>query len=107
MLIKMVDGGLVNYEDDSYSFGGCPTCNYGSSYITEIDLTLTKYKVNIRTEKMYDYVISEGDMMKIFLSNYEEITNLTEKEFLDWFKMQIMKLADEDEIEVYKIIELE
>lgn len=107
MLIKMVDGGLVNYEDDSYSFGGCPTCNYGSEYITEIDLTLTKYKVHIRTNKMYDYVISEGDMMKIFLSNYEEITNLTEKEFLDWFKMQIMKLADEDEIEVYKIIELE
>jgi len=82
MLIKMVDGGLVNYEDDSYSYGGCPTCNYGSEYITEIDLTLTKYKVHIRTNKMYDYVISEGDMMKIFLSNYEEITTLTEKEFL-------------------------
>jgi hypothetical protein len=107
MLIKMVDGGLVNYEDDSYSYGGCPTCNYGSEYITEIDLTLTKYKVHIRTNKMYEYVISEGDMMKIFLSNYEEITTLTEKEFLDWFKIQIMKLADEDEIEAYKIIELE
>jgi len=107
MLIKMVDGGLVNYEDDSYSYGGCPTCNYGSEYITEIDLTLTKYKVHIRTNKMYDYVISEGDMMKIFLSNYEEITTLTEKEFLDWFKIQLMKLADEDEIEEYKIIELE
>ena len=106
LLIKMVDGGLVDYDDDSYSYGGCPTCNYGSSYITEIDMTLTKHKIHIETNKMYEYVLSEGDMMKLLLSNYEEITIMTEKEFVDWLKAKLLEIADEDELEEYRVVEL-
>lgn len=39
MLIKMLDGGIVNYADDHYHYDGCPTCNYGSEYINEIAWT--------------------------------------------------------------------
>jgi hypothetical protein len=106
ILIKMIDGGLVDYDDDSYSFGGCPTCDYGSSYITEINMTLTKYKVHIKTNQMYEYVLSEGDMLKILLSNYEEITTMTEKEFTDWMKVKLLEIASEDELEEYSVDEL-
>lgn len=26
MLIEMLDGGIVNYEDDCYCYEGCPNC---------------------------------------------------------------------------------
>ena len=43
MLIKMIDGGIANYEDNSYYYCGCLTCDYGSEYINEIDITHTLY----------------------------------------------------------------
>ena len=106
LLIAMIDGGMVNYDDDSYSYGGCPTCDYGSQYITEIDITLTHYKITVKTNKMYEYVISEGDMMKLLLSEYTTIQSMTEKEFTDWFKNKLLEIADEDELETYDVVEL-
>lgn len=106
LLIEMVDGGLVNYNDDSYHFGGCPTCDYGSSYLTEIDITLTKYKVHIETNQMYEFVLSEGDMLILLLSNYEEIATMTEKEFVDWMKAKIMEIASEDRLEKFDVVKL-
>ena len=96
MLIKMVDGGLVNYIDDYYSYGGCPTCDYGSEYITEIDITLTQYKIHVKTNQMYEYVISEGQMMTLFLSEYDTIKAMTEKEFVDWFKEKLCEITHDE-----------
>ena len=96
MLIKMVDGGLVNYDDDCYSYGGCPTCDYGSEYITEINITLTHYKIYVKTNQMYEYVFSEGQMMKLFLTEYDTIQTMTEKEFVDWFKEKLCEITHED-----------
>jgi hypothetical protein len=31
---------------------------------------------------------------------------MTEKEFTDWFKVKLLEIADEDELEEYEIIEL-
>ena len=115
MLIKMVDGGLVNYIDDYYSYGGCPTCNYGSEYITEIDITLTQYAIHVKTNQMYEYVISEGQMMTLFLSEYETIKTMTENEFVDWFKEKLCEITHDEfqenicgrYIEEFKVIEIE
>lgn len=96
MLIKMVDGGLVNYEDDFYSHGGCPTCDYGSEYISEIYITLTHYKIYVKTNQMYEYVISEGQMMKLLLSEYNTIQTMTEKEFIDWLKEKFCEITHEE-----------
>lgn len=97
MLIKMIDGGLVNYNDNTYFSSGCPTCDYGSEYVNEIDITLTHYSIHIKTNQMYEYVLSEGDMMKLFLSEYNTIQTMTEKEFVDWLKEQIYKIVYGDE----------
>ena len=101
MLIKMIDGGLVNYEDDCYSYGGCPTCDYGSEYINEVDITLTKYKIHTETNQMYEYVLSEGQMIKLFLSEYNAIQEMTEKEFIDWFKEKLCEITHDDFKETY------
>lgn len=96
MLIKMVDGGLVNYTDDCYYSSGCPTCDYGSQYVNEIDVTLTKYNIYVRTNQMYEYVLSEGQMIRLFLSEYNTIQALTEKEFIDWFKKKLYEITHDE-----------
>lgn len=101
MLIKMVDGGLVNYDDDSYHYSGCPTCDYGSEYINEIDITLTHYKIHVKTNQMYEYVLSEGQMMRLFLTEYDTIQTMTEKEFIDWFKEKLCEITHDESQEAW------
>ena len=96
MLITMIDGGLVNYTDDCWHMDGCPTCDWGSEYVNEIDITLTKYKIHVRTNQMYDYVLSEGQMMRLFLSEYNTIQQMTEKEFVYWFKAKLCEITHND-----------
>jgi hypothetical protein len=96
MLIKMIDGGLVNYTDDCWHMDGCPTCDYGSEYVNEIDITLTKYKIHVRTNQMYEYVLSEGQMMRLFLSEYGAIQQMEEMEFIEWFKTKLCEITNDD-----------
>lgn len=96
MLIKMLDGGMVNYSDDCYHYDGCPTCDYGSEYINEVDITLTKYTIHVRTNQMYEYVLSEGQMMKLFLSEYNAIQNMKEAEFVGWFKAKLYEITHDE-----------
>lgn len=111
MLINMKDGGLVEYTDDTECYPGCETCDYGSEYINNLFLTLTKYKVRVKTNQMYEYLLSEGYMIKLFLQNYNKIQEMTEKEFIDWFREQIRELCRdlwtgkvaEDKIEIFDI----
>lgn len=86
MLLKLKDGRIERFKDDSYHYGGCPTCDYGSEYITEVDITLTKYKIHIETNQMYNYALSVGDMMRILLGNVDEIREMTEQEFTVWLE---------------------
>ena len=96
MLIKMIDGGMVNYRDDSQHYAGCPTCNYGSEFINEIWVELTKYRIYVKTNQMYSYAISEEKMMVLLLSNCNEIQAMTEKEFIDWFKKKLCEITHDD-----------
>lgn len=106
MLIKMVDGGLVNYEDDHYFYGGCPTCDYGSEYINEIDITLTHYKLHIKTNQMYEYALSEGQMIKLFLNEYNAIQTMTENEFIEWFKKKLCEIVCDECIQKFDVVEV-
>lgn len=63
IILKMVDGGLVDYSDDTRHTPGCPTCDYGSQYINDIDIDLKRHSVHIKINQMYDYALSEGKMM--------------------------------------------
>ena len=107
MLIKMIDGGMINYSDDTSYISGCPTCDYGSKYINEIRIDLIKYKIFVKLNQMYDFALSEGEMIKLFLSNYNEIQGLTEKEFIDWIKQKLYEIVqgDGDVIERFDVTE--
>ena len=106
MLIKMTDGGIVNYEDNCYHYDGCPTCNYGSEYINEIDITLVHHAIHVKTNQMYEYAISEGQMVRLFLTEYNTIQTMTEKEFIDWFKARLIDIAYEEAIEEFEVKEV-
>lgn len=106
MLIKMTDGGIVNYEDNCYHYDGCPTCNYGSEYINEIDITLVHHAIHVKTNQMYEYAISEGQMVRLFLTEYNIIQTMTEKEFIDWFKAKLIDIAYEEGIEEFEVKEV-
>lgn len=103
MLIKMLDGGILNYVDDNYHYDGCPTCNYGSEYITEVDITLVHHTIHIKTNQMYEYALSEGQMIRLFLTEYDAIRAMTEKEFIDWFKAKLIDIAYEESIEEFDV----
>lgn len=103
MLIKMIDGGILKYSDDHYCYLGCPTCDYGSEYITEIDVTLVHHTIHVKTNQMYEYVLSEGQMIKLFLTEYDTIRTMTEKEFIDWFKAKLIDIAYEEGIEEFEV----
>lgn len=105
MLIKMLDGGIVNYADDCYHYDGCPTCDYGSEYINEIDITLVHHTIHIKTNQMYEYVLSEGQMIRLFLTEYDVIRTMTEKEFIDWLKAKLIEIVNEHAIEEFKVTE--
>ena len=107
MLIKMIDGGILNYEDDHYYYDGCSTCNYGSEYITEIDITLVHHTIHVKTNQMYEYALSEGQMIRLFLTNYDTIRTMTEKEFIDWFKAKLINIAYKEVIEEFEVKDVE
>jgi hypothetical protein len=106
MLIKMTDGGIVNYEDNCYHYDGCPTCNYGSEYINEINITLVHHAIHVKTNQMYEYAISEGQMVRLFLTEYNTIQTMTEKQFIDWFKAKLIDIAYEECIEEFEVKEV-
>lgn len=88
MLLELADGGIREIESDSEAWGGCETCDYGSSYVNEYTIHLTSGKVKIKVDKMYNYALSDGHMMKVILPNVEEIKKLTEQEFVAWIESQ-------------------
>lgn len=106
MLIKMLDGGILDYADGCYHYDGCPTCDYGSEYINEIDITLVHHTIHIKTNQMYEYVLSEGQMIRLFLTEYDAIRTMTEKEFIDWLKAKLIEIVNEHAIEEFKVTEV-
>lgn len=91
ILMPMMDGGIVEYADDTEYSAGCETCDYGSEYINNIAITLTKYKIIVVLNQMYSYALSESDIMTLLLSAYEEIRSMTEAQFTKWFKARLIK----------------
>ena len=70
-LLQLKDGYLLNIESDEESYGGCPTCDYGSEYINTLTLICSKCRHTISISQMYDFALSSGVVMKVFLQNSE------------------------------------
>lgn len=54
---------FLGIETDRDRYEGCPTCDYGSSYINYITYQFSVGKIDIKLKEMYDYPISEGELM--------------------------------------------
>ncbi len=93
-LIEMVDGGLKNVWSDDDSWGGCETCDYGSHYINEFTLELKGFDFRVTIDNMYNYGYSEDKLMKLLLPNIEEISKMTQEEFMDYVKKNVSEEAD-------------
>ena len=64
----MLNAKKVSYDEDST--GGCETCNYGSSYVNEIEITLEDGTyTNIKVDQMYEYLLSESDYMQLIANS--------------------------------------
>jgi hypothetical protein len=64
----------IKYDREAY--GGCETCDYGSRYISDMEITLKDdQKIKIETEQMYEYMLSEADYMNA-LSNSNTLDEL-------------------------------
>ncbi len=101
-LIDLKDGAIKSIEYDSWSTRGCETCDYGSNYVNEYDFVLSNGRVHIDVNNMYEYAFSEGDMMKILLTNADNIKELTEKEFINWIICEIKSVGADSVEYAYK-----
>lgn len=97
-LLELVDGKLINIKSDIWcENSGCPTCAYGSEYITQIDVILTSYTMSMSINKMYEYAfVTIDDILKIILRNICAINSMTQLEFITWFKLEVIERADTD-----------
>lgn len=104
MLVKLQDGGIKEIHADTWSSGGCITCDWGSQYVNEYDIKMTTGRIKIRVEQMYSYELTEGFMMELLLTNIDEIRGYTEREFYVWVRDAIKKeaeYAEDIEVEFY------
>lgn len=84
-LLELKDGGIVSFDQDNWcQSSGCETCGYGSSYISELTISMTKHKIYIESDEMYEYGLSDGIVMKVILNNVNKIQEMTEMEFANW-----------------------
>ncbi|WP_168898360.1 hypothetical protein [Bacillus sp. ISTL8] len=86
MLLELVNGGVLNIISDNESYGGCSTCDWGSQYINLYEVEMTTGTIEIKVENMYEYLLSEDYMMKLFLPNTEKIQAMNEEELFNWIK---------------------
>lgn len=89
--IEFADGNkLISYDDDTESYSGCPTCDYGSEYINNIDVETTNYRIKARFNQMYEFAFHTSDAIRIFAVG---ITHMTEEEFVEYLKTEFEILA--------------
>ena len=87
MVLKMVDGGIVDIKYDSYCDSwGCETCGYGSSYINSIMFVLTSHTLEITLDNEYEYAMEESFLIKYFASNAHLFTTFSEEQFVAYLK---------------------
>ena len=92
-LISLKNGGIINILTDEWFCNGCPTCDYGSQYVNEIDIFLSCFEIHIEINKMYEYALSSDTLLKIFLPNIEALSNIDENEFANWFKNKLIEFT--------------
>lgn len=99
--IKFADGNeFIGYEDDSYNYAGCPTCDYGSEYINDVEVNTTNYRITATFNRMYEYAFSTAEAIRIFAV---DLKNMTEKEFVDHIDKEFHEIGTLEKFEIHQI----
>lgn len=99
-LVELNDGYIKSIDTDEISYPGCPTCDYGSEYINEFWIILSKSKIYAKTNRSYKYCFSSGEVIKSLLRKAPEFLNMTEDDFIKWFKSLIFDKDSDAKFEV-------
>lgn len=102
MLLKMKDGGILDFDHDKSYTSGCETCDYGAVYTSEFIIKLTKISIEIDFKSSIDYEVSLSDIMKILFQTLDIIQEMEEMEFAEWFKSSCKEISEKF---TYRIIE--
>ena len=87
VLIELVDGAIVDIDTYQDYTSGCETCDYGSSYETEIFIYYrNRGRDTIRDDSPYKYGIAMSDMIKLVINYQEDIKKLKECEVAEFIK---------------------
>lgn len=75
--VKLKDGNIVSVEEDSYSYKGCPTWDFGSEYIKELKFVVD---VDWSENQMYEYAeeLNTENIIKLFAEVIENPMNFHE-----------------------------
>lgn len=84
--IKRKDCTLLGIDTDRSYYEGCPTCDYGSSYVNYITYEFSVGEIKLRLAEMYDYPISEGELMMFWLNNIDKVKQMTFDEICAFLK---------------------
>ena len=95
-VIKLKDGGIQDIKYDSEHYSGCETCDYGSEYIQDFDVILSTGILKLHINQMYEYLLDEDYLMKLFLRNVDKIKQKTENEFCEWFEDNIKNKTEDN-----------
>lgn len=92
--IEFKDGNkFIDYSDDTYYYGGCPTCDYGSEYINEITIRTTNHIVDVKFDQMYEYAFSTARAIEMFAV---DLKSMTEDEFISYIDEEFHKISGLD-----------
>ena len=100
-IVKLKDVNIIEISTDSFSYSGCETCDYGSSYVNEIhfwfdDGTSELFKIS----QEYAYICSEQDLILFFINNLDALAEITKEELSEIFaeenRYTLAKMLNED-----------
>lgn len=100
-IVKLKDVNIIEISTDSFSYSGCETCDYGSSYIREIhfgfdDGTSESFQIS----QEYAYICSEQDLILFFINNLDALAEITKEELSEIFaeenRYTLAKMLNED-----------
>lgn len=83
IILPLFDGGVTDIDYEADDNPGCPTCDYGSSYVDDFSIELTRFRIGIHINSMYNHFVSEGWLMRRLLMADH---GMTEGQFVTWLR---------------------
>ena len=100
-IIKLKDVNIIEISTDSFSYSGCETCDYGSSYIREIHFWFDDGTPELFIiSQEYSHICSEQDLILFFVNNLDALAEITKEELSEIFaeenRYTLAKMLNED-----------